>query len=77
MRWLLLVMALACAGCTVTLNGTGKWNDAPAASVGDAAKLNQLNGLIQAMAKELATTPDELGAVDAVLAKYGFNRGSK
>ena len=72
MRVLIVIAMLACSGCSVTLNATGKWSDTIAPDVELRKQYDQLNAAAKRLTQELAATPPEMDAVSAVLTKYGI-----
>ena len=77
MKWLIPCMLLVCSGCSVTLNATGRWVE-PQSAAPDApalqAQYDQYRTRVFEMAQELTATTNEIGAVNAVLKKYGIQR---
>jgi len=81
MKWLaILLLLVACAGCSVTLTGNANWSEVDP-SVQELAALRQkheqLSVAVKKMTDELATIPPEMDAVLAVLTKYGIKLQGK
>ena len=78
MKWVaMMLLLIACAGCSVTLSGNAKWSETDGA-VQELEALKQkhlqLSTVINSMTQELQTAPADLEAVNTVLKKYGIER---
>jgi len=75
----LIAVVLLCTSCTVTFKGSGQWSNPEPVQEVDAQlrqKHEQLSVAVKTMTDELGAVTNELGAVNAVLRKYGIPRPS-
>ena len=73
MRWLFVLLALLCSGCSLTLNASSRWKEDAVADTQLRQQYEQVTTAVKAMSADLAKTPaDDPAAIRAVLARYGI-----